>query len=67
VLRHIDFATAKVVVVASPGFVKEDFKKFLFEEAARKGDKVRSANHSTFSCSHGCLDPPCVRVHFLLR
>ncbi len=39
----MDFSTAKVVILASPGFVREDFRRFLFEEAARKGDKVREA------------------------
>ena len=52
VLRHVDFATAKVAVVASPGFVKEDFKKFMFEEAARKGDKVLLENRSKFLFVH---------------
>ena len=34
-LRGIDFATVKVIVIASPGFVKDEFYEYLLAEAAR--------------------------------
>jgi hypothetical protein len=39
IAAHVDFEKVKAVVVASPGFVKDDFLKYLFAEAARAGDK----------------------------
>jgi len=40
VLRHVDFSQVKVVLLASPGFSKDDFFAFMNEEAVRKDDKV---------------------------
>ena len=34
--RHIDWETVKCLVIAGPGFVKDDFKKHMDEEAVRK-------------------------------
>jgi protein pelota len=53
-LRHVDFATAKAVLLASPAYVREDFKTFLMEQAVRKRDTVRSQCLQPSSCV--CLD-----------
>lgn len=34
--RHIDWDTVKCLVIAGPGFVKDDFKKYMDEEAVRR-------------------------------
>ena len=34
--RHIDWDIVKCLVLAGPGFVKDDFKKHLEEEAVRR-------------------------------
>ncbi len=34
--RHIDWEVVKCLVVAGPGFVKDDFKKHMEEEAVRR-------------------------------
>lgn len=39
-LRNVDFGTPRPLLLASPGFVAGDFKKFIQEEATRKGDKT---------------------------
>lgn len=48
VLRHIDFAKVKCVVVGSPGFVKDDFLKYLKTEAVRRDDRSLIENKSKF-------------------
>ena len=36
VVRHVDFAIVKCLVIAGPGFAKEQFKEFLETEAVRR-------------------------------
>ncbi len=58
-LRHVDFTTAKAVLLASPAYVREDFRTFLMEQAVRKRDVVRGAKHaaclSVFVCVCLCV------------
>ncbi|GJQ08602.1 hypothetical protein GpartN1_g393.t1 [Galdieria partita] len=35
-IQNINFQVVKVLIIASPGFVKDEFFKFFFEEAARR-------------------------------
>jgi protein pelota len=35
-VQNINFQVIKVLIIASPGFVKDEFFKFFFEEAARR-------------------------------
>lgn len=46
--RHIDMNLIKVVLVASPGFLKEDFLKWMFAEALKNGDKAILDNKNKF-------------------
>ncbi|TPX16823.1 uncharacterized protein E0L32_003385 [Thyridium curvatum] len=39
-LRSIDFNEPRMLLLASPGFVAQDFKKWIGEEGARKADKM---------------------------
>ncbi|KAK8113149.1 hypothetical protein PG984_013675 [Apiospora sp. TS-2023a] len=42
-MRSIDFGTPRPLLLASPGFVAVDFKKYISEEATRKADKTMMA------------------------
>jgi protein pelota len=46
--RHFDMAVVKVVLVASPGFLKDDFLKWMFAEAVKNGDKAITENKNKF-------------------
>ena len=48
VLRHIDFTKVKCVVLGSPGFVKDDFFKYLQQESVRREDRSLLENKSKF-------------------
>ena len=48
ILRNVDFTKVKVILLASPGFVKDDFFKFLQTEAVRRDDKVLIQNKHKF-------------------
>eukprot|EP00591_Stephanopyxis_turris_P002622 CAMPEP_0195517838 /NCGR_PEP_ID=MMETSP0794_2-20130614/11778_1 /TAXON_ID=515487 /ORGANISM="Stephanopyxis turris, Strain CCMP 815" /LENGTH=413 /DNA_ID=CAMNT_0040646711 /DNA_START=62 /DNA_END=1303 /DNA_ORIENTATION=- len=48
VLRHIDFDKVKCVLLASPGFVKDDFFKYLLQESARREDRPFIENKNKF-------------------
>jgi protein pelota len=48
ILRHVDFSTIKCVVCASPGFVKDDFFKYMCEEAVKRDDRVFVENKRKF-------------------
>jgi protein pelota len=48
ILRNIDFNKVKVVLVASPGFVKDDFFQYIQQESVRKNDRPYIENKSKF-------------------
>ena len=48
ILRHVDFAKVKVVLVGSPGYVKDDFFKYLQQEAVRRDDRPLIENKAKF-------------------
>lgn len=48
VLRHIDFSRVKVVLLGSPGYVKDDFLKYLQEESVRRDDRPFIESKSKF-------------------
>lgn len=48
VLRHVDFGKVKVVLVGSPGYVKEDFFQYLQQESVRCDDRPFIENKSKF-------------------
>lgn len=48
VLRHVDFAKIKCVVLGSPGFVKDDFFEYLKAESVRRNDRPLIENKSKF-------------------
>ncbi|KAJ8524199.1 hypothetical protein ON010_g16919 [Phytophthora cinnamomi] len=50
--QHIDFKLVKCVLLASPGFVKDDFFKFMIEQAVRQDDKLILENKPKFVLCH---------------
>uniref|UniRef100_A0A3Q3H086 Protein pelota homolog n=1 Tax=Kryptolebias marmoratus TaxID=37003 RepID=A0A3Q3H086_KRYMA len=52
ILRHINFDVVKCVLVASPGFVKDQFYTYLFKEAVRQDNKVLLENRPKFMLVH---------------
>lgn len=52
VLRHINFDVIKCVLVASPGFVKEQFCDYMFQQAVKNEWKAITENKSKFLLVH---------------
>eukprot|EP00056_Hartaetosiga_gracilis_P011716 m.178843 g.178843 ORF g.178843 m.178843 type:complete len:379 (-) comp13561_c0_seq1:2364-3500(-) len=50
--ENIDFDVVKVVLIASPGFVKDDFMSFMSAEAVQKDITVLKENKSKFVSVH---------------
>lgn len=50
--RHFDFDVIKCVILASPGFVREQFFEFMNAEAVRRDIKVLMENKSKFILVH---------------
>ncbi|KAF4655849.1 hypothetical protein FOL47_009258 [Perkinsus chesapeaki] len=51
--QHVDFERVKCIVIAGPGFVRDDFIKYTREEATKKGDSVMlNAAKSKFVSCH---------------
>ncbi|KAG7353706.1 cell division protein pelota PelA [Nitzschia inconspicua] len=48
ILRHVDFQKVKVVLIGSPGFVKDDFFQYIVQEAVRRDDRTIIENKSKF-------------------
>ncbi|GAA5921378.1 hypothetical protein JCM1841_002464 [Sporobolomyces salmonicolor] len=63
VVRHFDFDTLKVLIIASPGFTKETVHSYLLEEAVRQGNKAIIAAKSKFLLLHS----PTHHVHSLAQ
>ena len=52
ILRHFDFNVVKVLIIASPGFVKDAFYKYLIETAIRTDTRVIIENKSKITLAH---------------
>lgn len=51
-MQHIDFSIVKAVLVASPGFFKDGFLKYMHEQAQRQGLRVLLDNKGKFVPCH---------------
>lgn len=47
ILRHINFDVVKCVLIASPGFVKDQFFEYMNEQAVKTDNKVSLLSNST--------------------
>lgn len=52
VIRHVNFDIVKCVLVASPGFVKDQFYEYMFQQASKLDNKTLLENKSTFVLVH---------------
>ena len=52
ILKHIDFEFIKYVVLASPGFVKDNFLAYMMEQASARNQKELLQSRSRFLCVH---------------
>lgn len=52
IIRHFDFDIIKCVLVASPGFVKDQFAEYMFAQAIKLEQKVLTENKSKFLLVH---------------
>ncbi|RXN32773.1 pelota-like protein [Labeo rohita] len=52
ILRHFNFDVVKCILVASPGFVKDQFISYLFKEAVRQDCKILLENRPKFMVVH---------------
>ncbi|XP_050310451.1 protein pelota [Anthonomus grandis grandis] len=52
ILRHVDFDVVKCVLVASPGFVRDQFFEYMFQMAVKTDNKVLLDNKSKFMLVH---------------
>lgn len=52
ILRHVNFDIVKCVLVASPGFVRDQFYEYMFQIAVKTDNKVLLENKSKFMLVH---------------
>eukprot|EP00112_Aurelia_sp_Birch-Aquarium-sp1_P023246 Seg685.2 transcript_id=Seg685.2/GoldUCD/mRNA.D3Y31 product="Protein pelota" protein_id=Seg685.2/GoldUCD/D3Y31 len=50
--RHVNFDVVKCVLIASPGFVKDQFCEYMFNQAAKLDQKVLLDNKHKFVLTH---------------
>ncbi len=48
ILRHVDFSKIKCILCASPGYVKDDFFKYMLEQSVRRDDRAFIENKRKF-------------------
>ncbi|XP_014674504.1 PREDICTED: protein pelota-like [Priapulus caudatus] len=51
-LRHVNFDVVKCVLLASPGFVKDQFYEYMFQVAVKMDNKLLLENKSKFVLVH---------------
>jgi len=51
-LKHINFETIKCIVIASPGFVKDQFNEYLWQQATSKELKMLLDSRQKFLVAH---------------
>ncbi|ORX90175.1 hypothetical protein K493DRAFT_278220 [Basidiobolus meristosporus CBS 931.73] len=52
ILRHVDFSIVKTVIIASPGFVKDQLYQYIFAEAVKTENKLLLENKPKFLLIH---------------
>lgn len=52
ILRHVNFDIVKCVLIASPGFVRDQFFEYMFQEAVKNDIKLLIENKSKFLLVH---------------
>lgn len=52
ILRHVNFDIVKCVLIASPGFIRDQFYDYMFQQALKTDNKVLLENKSKFMLVH---------------
>lgn len=52
ILRHINFDIVKCIILASPGFVKDQFMDYMIQQAIKLDNKVILENKGKFLLVH---------------
>lgn len=52
ILRHINFDIVKCIILASPGFVKDQYMDYMTQQAIKTDNKVILENKSKFLLVH---------------
>ncbi|KAL0272595.1 UNVERIFIED_CONTAM: hypothetical protein PYX00_005509 [Menopon gallinae] len=52
ILRHVNFDVVKCVLIASPGFVRDQFFEYMFQQAAINDTKILIENKGKFLLVH---------------
>jgi len=52
ILRHINFDVVKCVLIASPGFVRDQFYEYMLQQAIKLDNKILLENKSKFMLIH---------------
>ncbi|KAJ8941545.1 hypothetical protein NQ318_011502 [Aromia moschata] len=52
ILRHVNFDIVKCVLIASPGFVRDQFYEYMFQTAVKTDNKLLLDNKSKFMLVH---------------
>ncbi|XP_047098957.1 protein pelota [Schistocerca piceifrons] len=52
ILRHVNFDIVKCVLIASPGFVRDQFYEYMFQQAVKTDNKMLLENKSKFMLVH---------------
>lgn len=51
-LRHINFDVVKCIIIASPGFVRDQFFEYMFQTAVKTDNKLLMENKGKFMLVH---------------
>lgn len=52
ILRHVNFDVVKCILIASPGFVKDQFFDYMYQQAIKTDNKVLLENKGKFMLIH---------------
>lgn len=52
ILRHVNFDIVKCILIASPGFVKDQFFEYMMAQAVKSDIKILLENKSKFMLIH---------------
>jgi len=52
IIKHIDFSVVKAVIIASPGFIKDQFYSYMLNKATREDERHLLENRNKFILLH---------------
>ncbi|KAH3757350.1 protein pelota-like [Pelomyxa schiedti] len=58
-IRHFDFSIVKCVIIASPGFVKDEFMEYMWAEVQKRDLTQLSSNRAKFLVAHSSSPHRC--------